>query len=142
MEALSARKSNSLILKTYSQSNIKQLGMCTVRLRHTNKIARYGFFVVQADSLVLLGMFDMEMLGILKIMCKVVGGQQVDRKFNSQTVQPSNGYSCKANIGQQIKTDTGCVINANSNLQDYFKCCISRAADKRASQVLIQKNTK
>ena len=40
-----------------------------------------------ADVLVLLGMPDIELLDILKILCKVMGDQQTDSKFDSQTIQ-------------------------------------------------------
>ena len=35
----------------------------------------------------LLGMPHIELLDIVKVMCEVVGGQQADRKFDSQTIQ-------------------------------------------------------
>ena len=73
-------------------------------------------------------------------MSKVVGDQQVDRKFDFQTIQPSSRSSCKANTGQQVKTDNMDLVDANSNMPDYFRSSINRAVDKRVSQVLI-KNT-
>ena len=36
---------------------------------------------------VLLGIPDIELLGILKIMCEVVGGKQGDMKIKSHTIQ-------------------------------------------------------
>ena len=88
--------------KTYNQSHVEQLGTCTVRLRHKNKINKYGFFVVPGGSPALLGMPDMKLLNILMIMYEVVGNQQAERKLNSQTVLTSNNPSCNANNGQQI----------------------------------------
>ena len=70
--------------------------MCTVTLRNKDEIARCGFFVVPKHGPVLLGMPDIELLVILKLMSEVVGGQHADRKFNSQIVQLSNSPSCKA----------------------------------------------
>ena len=49
-------------------SNIEQIGMCTVKLRHKGKIARCRLFLVPGDGPVLLGMPDKEFLGILKTM--------------------------------------------------------------------------
>ena len=60
--------------------------MCAVKLRHKDKVATYRFFVVPGDRPVLLGMPDIEVLGILKIMCEVVKGPKVGRKFDSQTM--------------------------------------------------------
>ena len=45
----------------------------------------------------MLGMPDIELQDILKVICEVVGGLQVDRKFHSQTIQMSSAPSCTAN---------------------------------------------
>ena len=71
-------------------------------------------------------------------MCEVVD-QHAGRKFNSQTIQPSNSPSCKANKGKQNKTDNVDVNYANSNMSDYFRSSINKAADKRASQIIMEK---
>ena len=42
-----------------------------VRLKHNDKIVRCTFFVVPGDGQALLGMPDIELLDILKIMCEV-----------------------------------------------------------------------
>ena len=65
----------------YNQSDIDQLHVCTVGLRHKGKIDRCRFFVVAEDSPVLLGMPDIEFLVILKIMCEVVGDQK-QKEYN------------------------------------------------------------
>ena len=62
----------------------------------------------------MLGMLDIEMLDILKIMCEMIGGQYDNRKFDSQTVQTSISPSCKANRPQQINTDN---IDVNMLMQ-------------------------
>ena len=64
---------NSIILRTYNQSSIEQLGVCTVRLRSKNKTAICKFFVVQGEGLALIWMPDFELLVILKIICEVMG---------------------------------------------------------------------
>ena len=68
-----------------------------------------------------------------------MGAQQADKKSDSQTIQPPNSSSCKANTGQWIKTDNADVVNASSNIPHYIRSSINRAANKRASQVLMQK---
>ena len=50
----------------YNESNIEQLSVCTVKLRHKDKVVRCKFFVLPRDGPVLLGMPDKELLGILK----------------------------------------------------------------------------
>ena len=72
-------------------------------------------------------------------MHEVVGDQQADRKFDLQRIQTSSGSSCGVNKTQQIKTDNMDVNDTNSNMQDYLRSSINRAADKWASQVLTQK---
>ena len=64
-EALHATMNNSTVFKTYNQSNIEQLGVCAVRLRHKDKIAICRLFVVPGDGPALLGMSDIELLGIM-----------------------------------------------------------------------------
>ena len=47
--------------------------MCSVKLRHKDKDARCRLFVVAGDGPLFLGMPDIELLDILKIMCNVKG---------------------------------------------------------------------
>ena len=47
-------------------------------------------------------------------MCEAVGNQHESRKFDSQTMQASNGPSYKTNKAQQIKTDNVDVNDANA----------------------------
>ena len=86
----------------------------------------------------LLGMCDMELLGILKIMYEVVGGQEADRKFDCQTIQSSSTSFCKTNTDRETKSDNADVIDAYSNIPDYFRSSINKAAHKKACQVLTQ----
>ena len=45
--------------------------MCMIRLRHENKTAKCKFFVVLGDGTMLLGMPDVKILDIAKIMCEM-----------------------------------------------------------------------
>ena len=108
------KKSVALKIK----SNIEELGAYTVGSRHEDKIARCRFFLVPGDGLMLLGMPDIKLLNLLKIMWGVVGDQKADRKFKSQTIWLSNGPKCKANTGQQIKADNVDINNDNSNMPE------------------------
>ena len=91
------------------------------------------------DGPVLLRMTDIEVLDILKVICAVMGDLHKSRMFDSQTMQTSNGHSCKANNVQQIKTHNADVNDANSYMPDYCRSGINRAADKRASKVSMNK---
>ena len=130
---LTTNKNNSVILKTYNQSDIKQLGVCTVRLRHKDENAKCRFLLVPGDDPALLGMPDIKLLNTLKIMCEMIGDTHESRKFDSQTIGPSNGPSFRANKTPQIKTDKADANNTNANMQDYFGSSINRAADIKAS---------
>ena len=52
----------------------------------------------------LLGMLDIEVLNILKITVDEMGDPHESRKFDSQTIEASNGPSCKTkpNRSRQI----------------------------------------
>ena len=73
-----------MVLKTYNNTNIKQLGICTVKMMHKDNVVTSRFFVVLGNSSELLGMPDIEVLGILKITCEVLDSQQAGRKFDSK----------------------------------------------------------
>ena len=108
-------KNDVITLKTYNQYNIKQSCMFTVRLMQRDKIARCRFFVVPGDDNTLLGIADIELVCILKIMCEVVEGQQADRKFGSQTMKLSTASGCKANTDWESRYDNMDIINTNPN---------------------------
>ena len=88
---------------------------------------------------VLLGMPDIELLCIMKIMCEVVGDQQADRKFNSQTIKLSSTQSCKPNTDWEIKSDNEDVFTFNPNVPNYFRSSTGREADKRENLALTQR---
>ena len=75
-------KNNAVV--TLNNLNREQLEVYKVKLWHKYKVVKCRFFVAQDDSPTLLGMLDIEVLGMLKIMCKVVNVLQAGRKFNSQ----------------------------------------------------------
>ena len=71
--------------------------MCTVRLRYKDKNAKCRFFVVPGDGPALLGMPDIELLHILKIMCDMIGDPHNNRKLDLQTAEASNCPDCRTN---------------------------------------------
>ena len=56
----------------HNQQNITKLSMYTVRLGHKNKFPNVVFYVVPGDSPALLGMSDIKLLNLLKILYEVV----------------------------------------------------------------------
>ena len=77
--------------------------MCTVRLRCKDKTAKCRFSLVPGDGPVLLGMPDIEVLNIPRIICEGMGGIHKSRIFNSQKMEASNSPSCKVNKPHRSK---------------------------------------
>ena len=67
MAELNATINKSIILKTYNQSNIEQLVRCLVKIRHIDKCVKCRF-LVPSDCPALLGIPDIELLGIIRFM--------------------------------------------------------------------------
>ena len=104
-------------IKTYN-SNIEQLGVCLVKLKHKDKVATCRFFVVQGDDLALLGMPNIEFLDIPKITCEVVDNKQVGRKFDSQIIEPTGTVNSRAHAGNNSRSHSIGGINNNPNISD------------------------
>ena len=121
------------------QSNIEQLCVCAVKIRHKNKCVKYRFFVVPGDSPIMLGMPDIELLNILRITCDTIGGYHESRKFNSQTVETSDSPDCRIKEAPQFITDKEDMHAGKRNMSDYFRLITDRVEDKRASELLINK---
>ena len=68
-----------------------------------------------------------------------MGGQQAERKFDFQTIQPFNSSSSKANKAEQTKTDNVNVNDVNSHMPDYFRPSMNKEGDKKAG--IHTKNT-
>ena len=85
-------------------------------MRHKDKIDKFSVFVVPGDGPALLGMPDIEVLDLLKIMYEVMGDPNKSRMLNFQSIQAFNNPSCKANKVKEIKADNVDVNDANSNI--------------------------
>ena len=109
--------------------------MCSVQLGHRDKSDKCGFFVVPKYGLALQGVSHIKLLETLKIMHEMFGDLNETSKCNSETMQASNNPSCKANKAQQIKEGNVDVNDTNSNIPDYLRFSINRAAAKRVNQV-------
>ena len=80
MEELHCTKINAVVLNTCNDLNIKQLGMYKLRHKFVKCRSLWDQMLVQH-----FGMPDIEVLGILKIMCEVVNSQLAGM-FNSQVM--------------------------------------------------------
>ena len=99
---------------------------------------RCRFFVVPLGGPVLLGMSDIKLLNILKVMCEVIGDPH-DGSFDSKTVQASNSPGHRTNRVPKMKTDKVDTNDTNANIPYYFRSSTKRAADKRACEALTNK---
>ena len=77
------------MLKTNNLSDIEQLGIHTVKLRHRDKSIRYIFLVGLGDSPTLLGMSDSELLSILRTIYDIIGEPHESKTFDSPTIEMS-----------------------------------------------------
>ena len=75
-----------------------------------------------------LGMLDIELLGLLKLMCKVLDQQQVRRKFNLHTKETSGAPQNRTNNNNtnNIGTATYCI-----NILDYLLSRANKEAEKK-----------
>ena len=126
------------MLKTYNQSNIEQLGMCTVKFRHKDICFRCSFFVVPGAGPALLGMPGTELLNILRITCDQIGDPYESRKSVTQRIDTSDSPSGKTNGAMQINIDRADACNDKIMFQ-LMSGLAQRVADKRASEVLRNK---
>ena len=102
---LHATKYNIIMSKTYKQTNIDQLGLCTVKIRCKDKCVKCRFSAVPDDSLALLGMLDIAMLSIVRITCDIIGVPHENRKVDSQKIEMANRPSCRTSKALQIQAD-------------------------------------
>ena len=114
--------------------------MCTIKLRHKDKVVTSRFFVKPRNSNALLGMLDIEVLGILKIMCEVISRQQAGRKSDSQIRQPTSVPNCKTHTAQDYRLDSMGTNQSNINMLDYVRPCANKESDNEASRSITHKN--
>ena len=84
-------------------------------------VARCRFFAVPCDGPMLLGMPDIELLGILKITCDVVEDQQVGRKFDLEITEATHALNCKTHTVDDCRSDSTGITSNNANMSDYFR---------------------
>ena len=79
-----------------------------------------------------------EMLGILKIMCEVIDGQQAGRKSDSQITWLKGILNCKPCSVEDHRSDSTDANQSNVNILDYFRSCAKTEAEKEASRSITQ----
>ena len=96
------------------------------------------FFVVPGDSLVLLVLPDIELLGLLKIKCEVLDQQQVGKNLDFKTKDAY--YSPESWTNSISSSNTGTTYNC-LNIPDYFRSSVKKEVGKRVGRLLKWKNT-
>ena len=101
--ALHATINRPIVPKTYNQSSIEQLGRCSVNIRHNNNCVSCRFFEVPLVGPASVGMPDIELLGIIKVMYETIDNKNTSRKFDTKTsplaestLQDKQGHTGKA----------------------------------------------
>ena len=100
MAELNATINISIVPKTYDQLSAGQLGRCSERIKHNDKCVKCRLF-----GPALLGMPDMELLGIIRVMCETIDNKTNDRKFYLQNRHTVVGQNWSTNRDLQTKLD-------------------------------------
>ena len=119
MAELEAIINRSTTLKTSIQSNIEQLGRCSVKIKHNDKCVNCRFLLVPGNGLILLRMLDIELLSIIRVMCEIIGNKATNKKFETQT-RPGDSQNCKTNKDPQAKQYAESVSKDKTNIPDYL----------------------
>ena len=150
-EQLVATRNNNIQLQTQNRTTITQLGIFKVKIVYNNKHRICNFFVVQVDGQALLGMPDIETLGIIAINSNKIDAQDSDRtdkcrtsttncmgsRFNQhytnmmkETDRPQKYYTNNSKSNNKDKLMA--IDNKNSKI-NYFLPGPSQDNDKRLS---------
>ena len=98
---LATIRNKDVQLKTYNWTIITQLGICKVKIDHSNQQKMSKFFVVPGNGQALLGITDTDMLIIIHINCNTIHAQEADRANKCST----NTAICQGSRHKQHYTD-------------------------------------
>ena len=142
----------SIMLETYHQSQIEQLGRCTLKIRYDAKCVKCRFFVVPGDSPALPGIPGIEQFGIIRVLCGTIDIKTINRKFDAQTKHAADSQNCKTNSDTQVRSDVDNTngdktnipdyLNSRTNkthMSDYFHSNDNKEADKRVSEAITNR---
>ena len=98
----------------------------------------------------LLRMPDIELLGVIRVMCETVGNKANNRKFYVHTRHAADSQNCSTNMGLQTKSDvdnargdkTHILDYAGTNktqMSEYFHSSDNTMADKRVSRAITNR---
>ena len=129
----------SILLKTCNQSNTETLSRCTVKIRHNEKCVKFRFFVVQGDNPALLGMLDIELPGIIRVMCETIGNKTTSKKFDSQTKYVAKPDECSSSKDKTNMPDYLISSKIKTNMPDYFNSSDEKEGDKRVNEAITNR---
>ena len=76
-----------------------------------------------------MGIPDIEVLGIFKITCKIIDGQQTGRKFDSHIIWPAKVPKCKTHMVDDHRTDSRDANQSNVNILYSFRSSVNKKSD-------------
>ena len=153
MVVLNATINGLVVLKTYNQSDIEQLSRYSVKIRHSDKCVKCRFFVVLCDGPAVLGMPDIELLGVIRVICEAIDNETNDKKLDVQTRHQADSQNCSTNRDPQAKpygdnvsrdkTSKPNYLNSSTNktdISDYFHSRDNKEAEKRSETISKRKH--
>ena len=149
---LNATINRSLVLKMYNQSNIEQLGRCSVSIRHNHKGVKCRFLLVVGNISALFWMPVIALLGIIQVLCKTIDNKTNDRKSDVQT-RYADSQDCGTYKDLQTKlesvdnmsgdkTSISNYLNSSTNkthMPDYFHSGYNKEADMRVRETITNR---
>ena len=87
MADLDDYKNKKVLLHTYSNSCIPQLGVCTVTITHRGKPEPFRLFAIPGEGPVILGMPDGEIVEVLSVNCNTIKSCLKGKKIKQKTTQ-------------------------------------------------------
>ena len=78
------------------------------------------FFVIGGDGPTLLGILEIELFGIIRVICDTIENKTTGMKFDSQTKHVADSPNCKTNKDPQAKPDESSRSKDKIKLSDYL----------------------
>ena len=82
---------------------------------------------------------DIELLGIIRVVCETIDNKPTKRKFDLQTRHVAGSQNCKTNMDPQAKLDEGSTSKDKTSMADYLN---SRKSKTNMSEHFISSNNK
>ena len=78
------------------------------------------------DGPALLRMVDIELLGIITVMCETMDDKTTSRKLDLQTRHAADSQNCQTNRDLQAKLDKGSTSKSKTSISNYLNSITSK----------------